>query len=123
MAKRKAAKTNGDAAPRRGRPRQEDLPGTEDRAIKPLEQAAAEYADIRDQRMELNESEAQLKANLLKLMKKHGKTVYHRDGITITVVSEEESVKVRVKKAGENDETPANGREFDNERAAAVAED
>ena len=88
---------------RRGRPRQADLPGTEDRAIKPLEQAAAAYADIRDQRIALNVDEAKLKASLLTLMHKHGKTIYSRDGITITVIPEGESVKVKVRKPGEEE--------------------
>jgi hypothetical protein len=86
------------------RPRQADLPGTEDRAIKPLEQAAAAYADIRDQRIALNVDEAKLKASLLALMHKHGKTIYQRDGVTITVIPEGESVKVKVRKPGDDDQ-------------------
>lgn len=81
------------------RPRQQDL--IEDRAIKSLEDAAQDYAHIRDERMTLTESEATLKVNLLALMKEHGKTVYHRGSVTITVVAEREKVKVRVRKASE----------------------
>lgn len=100
MAKRS---TNGKAdKPKRGRPRQADL--IEDRAIKPLEDAAAEYAEVRDERMRLNEQESGLKAKLLSLMKKHGKTKYLHDGVSIEVVTEEETVKVRVKKPGDEDE-------------------
>ena len=37
-------------------------------------------------------------------MKKHGKQTYQRDGVLIEIVTEEETVKVRVKKpADEND--------------------
>jgi len=89
------------AASGKGRPQKQALPGMEDRAIRPLEQAAAAYADIRDQRIALNVDEAKLKASLLTLMHKHGKTVYSRDGITITVIPEGESVKVKVRKPGE----------------------
>lgn len=108
------AKRGRDGYPKAGagRPRQQDL--IEDRAIKPLEDAASEYAQMRDERMVLTESEATLKVNLLAMMKKHGKTVYHRGGVTITVVAEKEKVKVRVKKpaeAGEAVHTDANAGE------------
>jgi len=82
-------------------PRQQEL--IEDRAIAPLERAAADYADIRDQRMELNQEEASLKQSLIRLMKRHGKVRYHRNGVTIELVSEAETVKVRVKKPGDPD--------------------
>jgi hypothetical protein len=87
---------------RRGRPRQQELPGTEDRAIQPLEDAAQDYAAIRDQRIALNAEEIGLKAKLLRLMKHHGKQAYHRDGVSIEIVAEEETVKVRVKKADDD---------------------
>lgn len=83
---------------KRGRPRQQALPGTEDSAITEIERAAEDYAVIRDQRMELNSQEATLKKNLLTLMKKHGKTHYKRGPIDILLVVEEETVKVRIKK-------------------------
>src|SRR5687768_18458564 len=59
---------------RKPRPEQVDLPGTEDSAIKPLEDAAKRYAGIRDERIELNDQEAKLKASLIALMHKHNKT-------------------------------------------------
>jgi hypothetical protein len=37
-------------------------------------------------------------------MHKHGKTIYARDGITITIIPEAESVKVKVRKPGDDDE-------------------
>lgn len=98
MAKRDAKGTSNS------KPKARDLPGLEDRAIKPLEEAAEAYADIRDQRMELGRSETELKSKLLTLMKKHGKSTYHRNGITIDIVSEAETVKVRVKKGGDDDQ-------------------
>lgn len=108
MAKR-ASKTDRKLAtpdkPKRGRPRQQDL--IEDRAIKPLEDAAHDYAEIRDERMRLTEQESGLKAKLLSLMKKHQKTTYDHDGIHVEIVHEEETVKVRVKKLAESGEDVA----------------
>lgn len=101
-AKRQAAV----ASPRKARPRNRILPGLEDSAIKPLEDIAASYADIRDQRIELNRSEVELKATAIKLMHKYGKTIYRRDGIEIRLIEGDEDVKVKVKKAGEDDEAP-----------------
>lgn len=86
------------------RPRQAELPGTEDSAIKALEDAGARYAEIRDERIELNVSEAKLKKNLITLMHKHGKTIYRRHGIEIELVAEEETVKVRIKKPAKQDD-------------------
>lgn len=75
----------------------------QDRAIKPLEDLAASYADVRDRRMELNKEEHELKAHTLKLMKKYEKTIYRHDGIEIRIVPGEEDVKVKVKKPGDED--------------------
>jgi hypothetical protein len=80
------------------------LPGMEDRSIHELDDVAEQYAEIRDQRMELTEREHTLKGLTLKLMKKHGKTIYRHDGIEITVVPGEDDVKVRVKKAEDDTE-------------------
>ncbi len=73
------------------------LPGMEDRAIKPLQTAAEEYAEIRDERMELSQREVKLKAKVLTLMHHHQKEHYAYGGVTIDIVKEEENVKVRVK--------------------------
>ncbi len=108
-----SASTSTQVAPpgRRGRPRQQDLPGTEDRAIQAIEEKAADYADVRDRRMALNTAEADLKGDLLTLMKQYNKTVYKRDGVEIEVVpkSTEETVKVKLKKA--DDDPVADGDE------------
>ena len=79
------------------KPANQDLPGMEDRAIAALETLAAEYADLRDQRMALNQEEAALKAKLLVAMKQHGKERYLRGKIRIRLVAKE-TVKVRVPK-------------------------
>lgn len=42
---------------RRNGPPDQTLPGMEDRAIKPAEDGASAYAEIRDQRIELNRDE------------------------------------------------------------------
>ena len=97
--------------PKRGRPRQQDLPGTENRAIRPLEALAAEYVDIRDQRMALTEQESPLRERLLKLMKKLGRETYRRDGILIEIVHEKEKVRVKIKKAGSGDDADADSSE------------
>lgn len=74
------------------------MPGLEDHAIRPLEQVASEYADIRDQRMELSRQEVDLKTRAMKLMKKYGKTVYRHNGCEILIEPGEEVIKVKVKK-------------------------
>ena len=99
-----AKKGGATARTRKPRPEQADLPGTEDSAIKPLEDAAKRYAKIRDERMELNDEEGKLKASLISLMHKHGKTTYSRHGIVITLIPEAENVKVKVKKPGDVDD-------------------
>jgi Zn/Cd-binding protein ZinT len=93
------------------KPKTQDLPGMEDRAIKPLQEAALEYAGIRDQRMALNTQEADLKKRVRTLMHKHkpGQTRYAYDGVEIELVPPEgeEGVKVRIKKLKEDGEAPA----------------
>ncbi len=76
--------------------KQADLPGMENRAIEELEAAARRYAAIRDKRMALNDAEVKLKALLLGLLKKHDKREYKRDGISIWIKVEEETVKVKI---------------------------
>jgi hypothetical protein len=90
-------------APQARRPRAAALPGLEDHAIKPLEEVAENYAEIRDQRMELTQREHALKVHALKLMHKYEKTIYRHNGVEITVVPGEDDVKVRVKKPGDDD--------------------
>lgn len=86
------------------RQRTASLPGLEDHAIKALDLIAADYADIRDARMDLLRQEVDLKARTLKLMKKHGKTRYKHNGIEISITPGEETIKVKVRKPGDDDE-------------------
>jgi hypothetical protein len=76
----------------------------EDRAIKPLEDLAAEYADIRDRRMALSAEEVQLRTRTIQLMHKHKRTEYRHDGIEILLVPGDETVKVKVKKPAADDD-------------------
>jgi hypothetical protein len=94
-------------------PKDVDFPGMEDRAIQPLEDIAAAYADVRDRRMALNTEEAELKAAAKKLMHKYEKTIYRRNGVEIRLIDGEEDVKVKVKRPLE--------AEDDGEDAAATA--
>lgn len=80
------------------RPKSQRLPGMEDNRIDSLHDAASEYAEIRDQRIELNQREIKLKDKLLKLMHKLDRTTYACDGVSVALVMEEETVKVKIKK-------------------------
>jgi hypothetical protein len=77
---------------------QGSLPGMEDAAIDDLENVARNYATVRDRRMALTEQEVHAKNLVLSKMKEHGKETYRRDGISIQIVHEAESVKVKVDK-------------------------
>jgi hypothetical protein len=101
MAKR--AKHKAHVAARGRKPKSQALPGLEDHAIKPLEDVAESYAEIRDARMELTQREHETKSLALKLMAKYGKTIYRHNGVEIVVVPGEDDVKVRVKKPGDDD--------------------
>jgi hypothetical protein len=108
--------------PKRGRPRQQDLPGTEDRAIKPLEDIAESYADCRDRRMELTKEETELKAHAITLMHKFGKTIYRHNGIEIRLKPGEEDVTVRIKKKRGEDDDEEGGDELEVSGAGEAAE-
>jgi hypothetical protein len=75
----------------------------EDPAIEELQEAALAYAAVRDQRQKLTAREAELKQTLLTQMRYHKKQIYSCDGVEIERVSEEETVKVRVRKADPDD--------------------
>jgi hypothetical protein len=85
-------------------PRQEVIPGMGDAKIAAIENAALDYAEIRDERQELSQSEAELKQKLMDLMHKAGKEEYKRNGIHVWIEVKEETVKVRVKATEDTDE-------------------
>ena len=74
------------------------LPGMEDPAIEELEDGAKQYAKVRDKRMALLEQEVELKGRLTAAMKKLKRTTYVHGKITINLVTEEETVKVKIQK-------------------------
>jgi len=82
---------------------QEELKGIERPSIKDIEEAAAAYETVRDQRMALTQEEIKSKAALLALMKKHKQKKYRFDERIVEIVPGEESVKV--KKATESKES------------------
>jgi hypothetical protein len=82
--------------------KQARLPGTEDNRLKELDDLAMQYAEVRDERMELGRKEIVLKADLLAKMKALKKKSYIVDGIEINV-AEEETVKVKVSKSKEEE--------------------
>jgi alpha-galactosidase len=106
MAKKKAAKKK--SAPKHSKarriPRQDVLPGIGDTKIAAIENAALDYAEIRDERQVLTTKEVDLKKRLLDLMHNKGLKEYKRNGISVKVVMEEENVKVRVRAEEDLDE-------------------
>lgn len=80
-------------------PKQQDLPGMSDRKLKDLHECAEEYAEKRDERQAIGLEEVALKARLLGLLKKHKLDHYEYEGVTIDRIMEEETVKVKIRKA------------------------
>lgn len=76
---------------------QQRIPGTESE-IDELIDAAKAYVSVRDERMALTPLEVDAKATVLRLMKKHKKENYTYEGLTIDVIAEVETVRVRIRK-------------------------
>lgn len=96
----KAATSDNGAKPA-GEPLQADLPGMEDAKIAQLEALAEKYAEIRDDRIALNKREVDLKEAPIAAMHEHEKETYRHNGISIELVHEEETVKVKIAKDDE----------------------
>ena len=111
MAKKKSAETSKKIA------RQSDLPGMEDAAIKDIEDAALDYVEGRDERMEATKVEVERKEALISLMHKHEKTKYQRrigdKVLNVNLKVEKESVKVSLKEQAEEKPKPNKQTEFD----------
>jgi hypothetical protein len=103
-AKKKSAKKTATTKKHRI-PRQDVLPGVGDEKIVAIENAALDYAEIRDERQQLTVKEVECKKRLLDLMHAKKLTSYKRNGISVKVEVEEETVRVRVK---EEEDLPAN---------------
>ena len=86
--------------------RQKRLPGMADAKLEALHNAALSYAEVRDQRQALTKQEVDLKGSLLTLMHKSKKDHYEYNGVTVDLVAEKETVKVRVKKAKLDEDEP-----------------
>lgn len=98
-------KQKGKAAPpNRKRPKQSSLPGMENRSLKKLDDLAHEYADVRDDRMELTKRESELQNDLLTEMKKHKIHVYKYGDVRCEIIPEHERVKVKIATVKETDE-------------------
>ena len=96
MTKKKAAPKQKVKTNSKPKPKQGSLPGLEDRALAELEALAEQYAEIRDDRMALNEKEVELNDELLALMKKHKKTEYHHGDVHCWIKSAGEKVRVKL---------------------------
>lgn len=112
---RLAAAAAKNQATRVKQPRQAAL--IEDARIKQLDDIGAAYADIRDQRIALNQEEHSLKQTALDLMHRHGKVIYRHEAIEIVVQAGDESIRVKVLKpkaaTSEESDEPIFGEDID----------
>lgn len=110
---RKAAdnhESNGDGGkavadkPKRGKQKQPMLsndPAFEH--IKEIENLAGDYVEARDRRQALLADEVDLKGKLMSAMKRHKLETYSFEGYMVEIVHEEETVKVKKKRAAKED--------------------
>jgi hypothetical protein len=106
--KKKSAKK---PAAKRRIPRQDVLPGVGDAKIAAIENAALDYAELRDERVALSAREVELKQKLMDLMHAKDITEYRRNGISVFLTVEKEGIKVRVKQEEELDAEGESGEE------------
>jgi hypothetical protein len=97
-----AVKGKAAEPPKRKKEAPARLPGMADAAITELNQAALDYAEGRDERMEMTKREVELKTRLIGLLHKHGKTKYVYEDIEIELIPEGEKVRVRIHKEKED---------------------
>lgn len=83
------------------KPRQQDLPGMENRRLAEIHDAALTYAEARDDRIAASAPEIEAKQTLLELMNKHKLEHYKFENVEVDLVHEKESVKVKIKPEGE----------------------
>lgn len=95
---------NDEPAPKRKRkPKQTRVPGTEAKVIKAITYAAEEYADLRDERMELGKKEVEARDRLLGLLDQHGLEEYVDPDVGVKA-TREAVVKAKVKRLKDSDE-------------------
>jgi hypothetical protein len=87
------------------KPRQARLPGTEDAAIEELEALAENYAGARDRQREAGKEQKELRKSIATAMHNNGKTTYRHGGVFITLLDNDEEVRVKVSKPGEAEQT------------------
>jgi hypothetical protein len=99
------AKTAAKKARARSKPKQERLDGMPGGAKHPdISKAAEVYVAHRDERMEATKTEVETRDALILKMKEHGITVYRDPDSDLLVTLIEGKTKVKVKKAGEDEE-------------------
>jgi hypothetical protein len=79
--------------------RQQEIPGTERKAIAEIDSAAEAYIEVRDERMVLTKQEVEKKGELMDAMRKHKLDTYCDENavpaLLVTLVPGEDKVKVR----------------------------
>lgn len=81
--------------------KQSRLPGMEDTAIQEIEDAAQEYFELMKVRVAALTREVASGQVLMDIMKKHGKTTYHRGAMHVTTTETKEKVHVKFDKEEE----------------------
>ena len=96
--------------------RQGEIPGTERKTVKEIDDAAEAYLEARDKRMKLSEKEKVAKDALISVMKKHSVTVYRDDQVSpplvVTLVPGKDGVQVRA--AEDEGDGEGSGEEVEN---------
>lgn len=91
--------------------RQLEIPGTERKSIKEIEDSAEHYRSVRDKRMRLTEMEVAAKTDLIQVMVSHEADLEPGEGGTKVYRYDEEIVilkagKINVKVKAAHDDTP-----------------
>lgn len=68
-----------------------------------LQDLAQQYADVRDQRVALTTDEVRLKGELLEAMHKHKLKDYVYEGVEIHIITESETIKVKIRKPSDEE--------------------
>lgn len=107
MATKKAEEEDDEKLPRQ--PRQAQIPGTEGKRYKELDDAGQELHAIRKKRMKLSEKEGEAVESVLVLMRKHGLEIYRDDSVSPPLILRRKPGKegVKVELAGGADDEDA----------------
>lgn len=82
----------------RKQPKQQPLPGTQSARNRVLETNARDYVALADDLAAIRKRKAKTEADLVANMHKAGLTTYARNGVTVTLIPETETVKVKYRK-------------------------